>query len=599
MASALTAALAAQVGQLGETGHVAARAPGAAGPVLPGPGDLAFSVNPISWLGDGAAAAAGDVFKTAMTGLWSAGLWVLGLAFQVIDAFTTPDVSGNGPIGSVLPTTAGIGATVAVLMMSVQLATAMVRRDGQSLGRVVIGLGQFAMVWAGYLVVATVFVTAASGLEHTILRQMLHVDTLSSYDLLKSWPRKVSDLTVATVLGLSAVLLVIPAAFAYVLLMLVREAALLILVATSPITAAGLLADSTKAWFWKSLRWFISSLLIAPTSALMLGIGVQVSNGVIAGRGDKTAAAVGTAVIGALIIAIGATSPLVLFRLLAFVEPGTASGAALRQSWSDAGGISGVMSGAAGGKGSSSGGHQGTGSAAASSSGSDGRSGGESAAEAQTQSRMAGMFGGGAPGKVAAGIGGGAGKASGGFGAVTRAAGPLVSAAQRAVDIGSDVLGQAGVGAPGYSQTPTDERSKRRGQGGRAGQGIQGGQGRTQQPASAGGNGGGAAGGGAGPASAPSQEAAQSTTEAQSTTDAQSTTGAQGAGLAGVGQVPDDAAGGPADGPTGGQPEIPGLGAGGRPSPGDGGPRPGGSAASAGAGATSRAGGAGAAVVPV
>jgi len=427
-------------------------------PVLMGPGAPAFDINPIHWLGGVVADAAGNVFQTAMTALWSAGLWMLGLAFQIIDAFTTPDVSGSGPLGSVLPTTAAIGASVAVLMMSVQLATAMARRDGQSLGRVVIGLGQFALVWAGYLVVAGVFVTAASGLEHTILQQMLHVDTLSSYDITKPWPRKVSDLTVATVLGLCSLLLVIPAAFAYVLLMLVREAALLILVATSPITAAGLLAESTKAWFWKSLRWFISSLLIGPTSALVLGIGVQVSNGVISGKGDKTAAAVGTAVVGALIVAIGATSPLVLFRLLAFVEPGTASGAALRQSWSDAGGVSGLMSGAGGGK-------QSTGSAAASASGADGRSGGESAAEGQTQSRMAGMLGGG---------GGGLGKMAGGLGSAARAAGPLVSAAQRAVDIGSDVLGQAGVGSPGYSQTPTDERSKSRRGGGNAGGGARG-----------------------------------------------------------------------------------------------------------------------------
>jgi type IV secretion system protein TrbL len=448
-----------------------------------GPGAPAFDINPIHWLGGVVADAAGNVFQTAMTALWSAGLWMLGLAFQIIDAFTTPDVSGSGLLGSVLPTTAAIGASVAVLMMSVQLATAMARRDGQSLGRVVIGLGQFALVWAGYLVVAGVFVTAASGLEHTILQQMLHVDTLSSYDITKTWPRKVSDLTVATVLGLCSLLLVIPAAFAYVLLMLVREAALLILVATSPITAAGLLAESTKAWFWKSLRWFISSLLIGPTSALVLGIGVQVSNGVISGKGDKTAAAVGSAVVGALIIAIGATSPLVLFRLLAFVEPGTASGAALRQSWSDAGGMSGLMSGAAGGK--AGGGKQSTGSASASASGVDGRSGGESAAEGQTQSRMAGMLGG----------GGGLGKMAGGLGSAARAAGPLVSAAQRAVDIGSDVLGQAGVGSPGYSQTPTDERSKSRRGGGNAGGGAGGKNSGRGKPGGSQQGGGGAGGG--------------------------------------------------------------------------------------------------------
>jgi len=422
----------------------------AAGVPVPGDGSggtagttLAFSVNPISWLGDGAAGLAADAWKSAMTGLWSAGLWMLKLAFGVIDAFTTPDVTAGGPLSGVLPTTLWIGATVAALMMFVQLSTAMVRRDGQSLGRVLLGVGQFAAVWAGYLGVAAVFIAAASGLEHAIVAQMLHVQSLSGYDLTASWPRKVSDVTVATVLGVSALLLVIPAAFAYLLIMLVREAALVVLVATAPITAAGLLADATKTWFWKSLRWFISCVLIAPTSALVLGIGVKLSEGVVNGKGDKTAAAVGTAVVGAMVIAIGATTPMVLFRLLSFVDPGTASGAALRQSWSDAGGMSGVLSGAAGGKCAGGGAGSGAGSSAASASGGDGRSGGESTAEAQTQSRMAGMLG--------------------SLGGAVMAA---TSVAQRATDIGSDILGQAGVGSPGYSMTPTDERSSRRNRGG-------------------------------------------------------------------------------------------------------------------------------------
>ena len=170
-------------------------------------------------------------------------------------------------------------------------------------------------------------------------------NSFSGINLSASWPRNVNDVVVATVLGVLSLLLVIPAAFFYLIIMFVREAALIILVATAPISAAGLLADASKVWFWKSLRWFIACLLISPTAALVLGIGVQVSAGVVSGEGDKTAAAAGMAVVGCIIIAIGACCPLVLFRLLAFVDPSTASGAALRQSWSDAGGMSGLMSG--------------------------------------------------------------------------------------------------------------------------------------------------------------------------------------------------------------------------------------------------------------
>lgn len=453
----------------------------------------AFSLNPLHWLGDAASAAIGNVWKAAMTGLWSAALWLLKLAFSIIDAFTTPDLSASGPMGAVLPTTLWLGATLAVIMMFVQLTLALLRRDGKSMGQILIGIGQFGLVWVGFLGLATGFVAAAAGLEHGILSQMLNASDLSHVDLSKSFPDNIGDITLATVLGILGLLIVIPAAFFYVLIMFVREAALIILVATAPISAAGLVSETGKVWFWKTLRWFFSCLLISPMAALMLGIGVKLSVGVInpppsaaqiakmckltpdkcnvlKGATGLTAAAnasntahAGMAVVGCIIIAIGACCPMILFRLLAFVEPGTASGASLRQSWSDAGGMSGVMSGGGGGKSSQ-------GSGAATQSGGDGRSGGESGAESQTQSRLS--------------------QALGAFGA---GVGAVTSVAHRAADLGSDVLGQAGVGSPGYSMTPTDQRSSRSGgsSGGSGGGKSSGGDSSTGADDGGGGSGGG------------------------------------------------------------------------------------------------------------
>jgi type IV secretion system protein TrbL len=392
---------------------------------------VAIDLNPMHWLGDLASEAIADVWTAAMVSIWSAGLWLLGLAFRVIDAFTTPDVSATGPMAGVLPTTLWVGATVAVTLMFVQLTTALVRRDGRSMGRVLLGVGQFGLVWVGYLGIAGGLVAAAAELSRGILQAMLQVDTLSATDPASSWPRDVVDATAATVLGLSALLLLIPAAFFYVVISLVREAALIILIATAPISAAGLLSDSTKAWFWKSLRWFFSSLLITPTAALMLGIGVQLSAGVVNGAGDSTAQAAGTAVVGAVMVAIGAVCPLVLFRLLAFVDPGTASGAALRQSWSDSGGLAGVLGGE----------KQSSGSGAATVSAHDGRSQGESAAEAQSAGRIGSLLGA-AGGAVGAGVGAAA------------------AVAHRAVDMASDVLGGGGVGHPGYGVGSAGQRPR-------------------------------------------------------------------------------------------------------------------------------------------
>jgi hypothetical protein len=67
------------------------------------------------------------------------------------------------------------------------------------------------------------------------------------------------------------------------------------------------------------------------------------------------------------------------------------------------------------------------------------------------------------------------------FGTGMRAA---TSFAHKAADIGSDVLGGAGVGSPGYSMTPTDERYSRTGGSRSAG----GGNGTGGDPADSGGD---------------------------------------------------------------------------------------------------------------
>ncbi len=53
-----------------------------------------------------------------------------------------------------LPTTLWIGAALAAIMMFVQLTLALVRRDGESIGRILLGIAQFGLVWVAYLGVA-------------------------------------------------------------------------------------------------------------------------------------------------------------------------------------------------------------------------------------------------------------------------------------------------------------------------------------------------------------------------------------------------------------------------------------------------------------
>ncbi len=384
-------------------------------------GDL----NPLRWLGSAASEAVGQTWKAAMVAAWSSGLWVLDLAFQAVDAFTSPDLSADGPMREIYPYTFGLGLVVAVVMGFAQIGMAAFKRDGASIARVMVGVVQFAAVWVGYVAVAAALVTAASGLTHGLLQALVGVDGFSGYQPAGSWPREVTDTTTATVLGICAWLLIWPAAIGYLLVMLAREAALLLLVATSPIAAGGLLSEMGRTWFWRSLRWFLAAVLIAPLAALVLGVGQRIAAGVVSGAGDDTAKAVGMAVVSCLLILVGAICPLILFRLLAFVDPGTSSGVAMRTALASHGGVGGLLSGRAA-----------TGSTSAASQGDgQGRSAGESSADSTTSSRFA-MAGG-----LLAGVG---------------------RVAQSSVGVAADVMGASGIGhAHPYYPPQAPERPRR------------------------------------------------------------------------------------------------------------------------------------------
>jgi type IV secretion system protein TrbL len=375
--------------------------------------------SPLSWLGDAAAVASADGWKGAMVALWSAAMWALAVAFHVIDAFADPDLSPTGPLRAILPYTFGIGACAAALMVLLQLAAIAWKRDGQSLARLLVGTAQFGAVWTVGLTGAAAITAACAGLTKALLAALLHVDTFGALASSLAGPRQVTDTVAATVLGLTGLLVVLPAALGYVFIQLARCAALMILTTTSAISAAGLTAEIGRTWFWKSLRWFISASLISPLAALVLGIGVKISQGVVAGSGDKNAAAVGMALVSAMLILIGAVCPLIVFRMLAFVDPGTSSGAALRTSFAASGGVAALIGGRGGGAGA--------GSSAGVRQDGAGRSMGESDADSQTQGRFAQSMS----------------RLSGGISSAGAAMAKGVSGSSA---IGADVLGAAGVG---------------------------------------------------------------------------------------------------------------------------------------------------------
>ncbi|HET7477097.1 MAG TPA: type IV secretion system protein [Dermatophilaceae bacterium] len=411
-------------------------------------------LNPFSYLGSAAGKIVADGWTAAMLGLWNAGLWLLKLVLTIVDAFTTPDLSGGGPGAEVYRITFWIAGALMVLLTVIQLGVAAVRRDGRSMGRVLAGTGQFVMVWAGWIAFAVTIVAACGGLTQALMSTLLHIDGWAQFEPLGTpiSTRDISDGTVATVLGFMGIFMVF-AAIGHLLVMLTRAGALMVLAATAPISAGGLVSDAGQSWFWKSLRWFIAAAFTPVVMILVLGIGIQMTSGVATGMTDDLQKAIGTAVPGVILICIGCFSPLALFKLLAFVDPGTSSGSALRAGLAAQGGVTGLLSGQSG-----QGGHGSTGdrtSAAASTTDQNGRSQGESAGEDSTSAR----FNSAARGLMSS-LGGALGQAAGaGMGA-------MESIGSRGAAIGADLTNQMGVGHNNYVPDVTSTRRSGRGQDG-------------------------------------------------------------------------------------------------------------------------------------
>ncbi len=403
-------------------------------------------IDPFGKLGSEAAKVAADMWIATCLSVWWAGLWLLRLVLGWMDFWLTPDLTGNGPGHALYGTTFWIAGVLVVIMMMIQLGIAVLRGDGKSLGRAVLGVGQFMVIvagWVGYAVAVTV---AAGGLTRALMESLLNVTTWRQWTVFNdaaSVGKSITDGGVAAILMLLG-LFVWLAAIGHFVVVLARDAALMILVAVGPIAAAGLANDSTRSWFWKTFRWFHAAVFTPFLVVLVTGMGMKFTTGVPTTINGGPEASIGTAVPAVLLILVSIVSPLALFKMLAFVDPGTASGAAMRAGMAAMGGMQGLLSGNPTAGATADGG--------APSGDQADTSGGEASAEATTNTKVAN-----AAGSTAAIVGGVGAAAAAGIGVVMKLGALGASAV-------TDVTNQAGIGhntyQPDYQAGPQDRPAR-------------------------------------------------------------------------------------------------------------------------------------------
>ena len=204
--------------------------------------DWSDIVDPLTWLGGRVTKVVADSFTVAMMSLWAGGLYVLRFVLGVLDLFLTPDLRENGP-GAVMYQTTFWFASVLVLFMAMiqfgtaaSAATARPWRGSRS--------APPSSSWSGY-----VGHPRGRGRRRGVRADQgdhAHHDGCGRWSQWEPWESvQVEDITdtgVAVVLGVMGIFLIF-AAIGHLLIMLTRAGALLVLVATGPIAAAGLISE--------------------------------------------------------------------------------------------------------------------------------------------------------------------------------------------------------------------------------------------------------------------------------------------------------------------------------------------------------------------
>ncbi|HEY8092655.1 MAG TPA: hypothetical protein VID93_02700 [Acidimicrobiales bacterium] len=311
--------------------------------------------NPIGALAggftDGLSAAAETAFDAAMQSLWTFAVNLLHGVFDILDELTTPNLDPRtGPLAAVLPATAWVGGVLLVVLCLVQVGKAAMSA-GTGMWHLFKGLGQYLIVAAVALGVFGGFIAAANAAALGILSAGLGVDSWAGVSTANSaWQNTVNGVS-GVGLGLIALFGVIPAVFSLLVIAIVREAAILVIAATIPILAAGLVAEATARWFWVALRWLMALVMLTPAVALVMSIGLRLAAGATGATGatggtqpvDPAVQAAATdpgrsivtALVAAAVLLVAVFCPLALFKLFAFVDPATPSGQRLRTSLAD------------------------------------------------------------------------------------------------------------------------------------------------------------------------------------------------------------------------------------------------------------------------
>jgi hypothetical protein len=263
--------------------------------------------------GSGASDAATSAWDSVCKSFADAAAELLKAFGQSFAALPTLNLESAG-VSSTYGISLSIGAIIAALLVFAGVIRTLWTHDGSGIAQAVTGVGKAILAWMLTAAVATAALEASDEMTRLVVNQSFGsqqalADRLAT---VVNWAGVAGDPGQA-VLGGSLLLVFALIGIALVIVLwfelLLRNAAIAVLVATSPIAAAGQASEATKAWWLRGASATAQLIILKLVIALVFAVGFGMAG---TSRGIESVLA------GLLVLALAAFSWPVIARFFTF-----------------------------------------------------------------------------------------------------------------------------------------------------------------------------------------------------------------------------------------------------------------------------------------
>ena len=237
-------------------------------------------------------------------------LKAFGQAFAALPSLNLESAGISSTYGICL----AIAATVAALLVFAGVIRTAWTHDGSGIAQAVTGVGKALLAWLLTAAVATASLQASDEITRFVVNQSFGSQQALADRLgtIVNWAEVAGDPGQA-ILGGSLLLVFALIGIALVIVLwfelLLRNAAIAVLVATSPIAAAGQASEATKAWWVRAASATAQLIVLKPVIALVFAVGLGMAG---------TSNGVESLLEGLLVLALAAFSWPVIARFFTF-----------------------------------------------------------------------------------------------------------------------------------------------------------------------------------------------------------------------------------------------------------------------------------------